>query len=167
MIRPRLADRRLHLVWALAVAALLAGCSQFSVDGLALRVDHSIAIVEPVNRSDVTAPLVVRWMDYAPKPGGSYLVLIDRAPMPPGETIRWFFKDDPECEANRGCPDDLYLARRGVTIVNTNSVEIEIVPPLKRAGSNTLHEVTVVRIGPDGRRDGETSATTQFKLVEP
>lgn len=167
MTPPRLADRRLHPIWVLAAAGLLAGCSQFAVDGLALRVDHSISIVEPVDRSDATAPLIVRWTDDAPEPGGSYLVLIDRAPMPPGETVRWFSKDDPDCEASSACPDDLYLARRGVTIVNTTSVEIEIVPPLKGARSNSYHEVTVVRLGPDGRRDGETSATTQFELVEP
>lgn len=166
MTLPRLADRRPHPIWISLAAVLLAGCSQFAVDGLALRVDHSISIVEPVDRSGVVAPLIVTWIDSAPEPGGSYLVLINRDPMPPGETVRWFSKGDPDCEATSACPDEMYLARRGVTIVNTTSVEIEIVPPLKGARSNTYYEVTVVRLGPDGRRDGETSATTQFELVE-
>ena len=152
---------------AVAAVAVLAGCSQFAVDGLALRADRSIAITAPADRAGVTAPLTVTWTDATPKPGGSYLVLIDRAPMPPGETVAWFAKGDPDCAASTACPDELYLARRGVTVADTTSVEIAIVPALKGERSNTFHELTIVRLDADGRRDGETSATTQFELVEP
>ena len=151
----------------MALVGVLAGCSQFAVDGLALRADRSISITTPESRAEVSAPLTVTWTDRTPKPGGSYLVLIDRAPMPPGETVDWFAKGDADCAATPSCPDELYLARRGITEAATTEVEIAIVPPLKNSRSGTFHELTIVRLDAEGRRDGETSATTQFELVEP
>ena len=153
---------------ALAVAVvLLAGCSQFATDGLSLRADRSISIITPKNRSRVPLPLQVTWTDSAPRPGGSYVVLIDRAPMPPGETMHWFAKGDADCATTPSCPDAMYLARRGVTITSDTSVSIAIVPPLTGSRSSNFHELTVVRLGADGRRDGETAANTLFKVVTP
>jgi hypothetical protein len=152
---------------ALLVLVVLAGCSQFGVDGLGLRADRSLSITAPANRSRVTTPLHVEWTDTAPKPGGSYLVLIDRSPMPPGETVQWFAKGDADCATTPTCPDELYLARRGVTVATNTSVDIAIVPPLKGSRKGTFHELTIVRLDADGRRDGETADTTQFKVVTP
>lgn len=146
---------------------VLAGCSQFAVDGLGLRADRSLTITEPASRSSVTTPLHVEWTDSAPRPGGLYLVLIDRSPMPPGETVRWFAKGDADCATTPTCPDEMYLARRGVTVATTTSVDIAIVPPLKGSRKGTFHELTIVRLDAQGRRDGETAATTQFKAVAP
>ncbi len=152
---------------ALLVSVALAGCSQFGVDGLGLRADRSLSIVVPAQRSRVTTPLRVEWTDTTPKPGGSYLVLIDRSPMPPGETVRWFAKGDADCATTPTCPDEMYLARRGVTVSMTTSVDISIVPALKGSRKGTFHELTIVRLDAGGRRDGETAATTQFKVVAP
>lgn len=115
----------------------------------------------------MTTPLHVEWTDSAPRPGGSYLVLIDRSPMPPGETVRWFAKGDDDCAATPTCPDELYLARRGVTVATSTTVDIAIVPPLTGSREGTFHELTIIRLDADGRRDGETATTTQFKVVAP
>lgn len=87
--------------------------------------------------------------------------------MPPGETVRWFAKGDADCATTPTCPDELYLARRGVTVATSTSVDIAIVPPLTGSRKGTFHELTIVRLDADGRRDGETAATTQFKVVTP
>ena len=152
---------------ALLVLVVLAGCSQFGVEGLALRIDRSLSITAPANRSRVDTPLHVEWTDTASRPGGSYLVLIDRSPMPPGETIRWFAKGDADCATTPTCPDELYLARRGVTVATSTSVDITIVPPLKGSREGAFHELTIVRLDAEGRRDGEMAAVTQFKVVTP
>ncbi len=159
--------RALSAVAAAVVVVVLAGCSQFAVDGLALRADRSLSITAPSSRSTVPTPLHVEWTDSAPRPGGSYLVLIDRAPMPPGETVRWYAKRDADCAATPTCPDGLYLARRGVTVSATTSVDIAIVPPLTGSKKGTYHELTIVRLDAHGRRDGESGAATQFKVVTP
>lgn len=152
---------------ALLVSIALAGCSQFGVDGLGLRADRSLSIDAPASRSQVSTPLHVEWTDTAPRPGGSYLVLIDRSPMPPGETVRWFAKGDADCATTPTCPDELYLARRGVTVSTGTSVDIAIVPPLTGSREGTFHELAIIRLDADGRRDGEAAATTQFKVVAP
>lgn len=146
---------------------VLAGCSQFGVEGLGLRADRSLSITAPATRARVSTPLLVEWTDTAPRPGGSYLVLIDRSPMPPGETVRWFAKGDDDCAATPTCPDELYLARRGVAVAASTSVDITIVPPLTGSREGTFHELTIVRLDADGRRDGETAAFIQFKVLAP
>ena len=87
--------------------------------------------------------------------------------MPPGETVRWFAKGDDDCATTPTCPDEMYLARRGVTVVTGTSVDITIVPPLTGSREGAYHELTIVRLDADGRRDGETATTTQFKVVTP
>lgn len=152
----------------MAVAvAVLTGCGQFATDGLLLREDRSLAITTPADRAWVPLPLEVAWTDSEPRPGGSYVVLIDRAPMPPGESVRWFAKGDADCAATPSCPDTMYLARRGITVTDDTSVSIAIVPPLTGSRSGNFHVLTVVRLRADGRRDGEGAATTSFKLDTP
>jgi hypothetical protein len=146
---------------------MLAGCAQFGTDGLSLRADRSITITTPKNRMRLPLPLQVAWTDTAPRAGGSYVVLIDRSPMPPGETVHWFAKGDADCATTPSCPDALYLARRGVTVTSATSVSIAIVPPLVGSRSSNFHELTVVRLGADGRRDGETAANSLFKVSTP
>jgi hypothetical protein len=149
----------------LPVVMLLTGCSQFALSGLALSADRSISITSPSDRGRVTKPLGVSWTDRAPRPGGSYVVLIDRTPMPPGETVRWFARGDADCATTPTCPNALYLARRGITVTTATSATIAIVPALGRAQARGYHELTVIRLDPDGRRDGETAATVQFKVA--
>lgn len=148
---------------AIAAAALaMAGCSQFGTTGIQLRVDRSIRIVEPADRSTVPVPLTVRWEDDRPIDGGSYAVILDRAPMPPGDTVEWFARDDDECRPDPGCPDELWLARRGITVTPSTSVEIAIVPD--NADGSARHELTVVRLDADGRRADEAAFVVPFEV---
>jgi hypothetical protein len=150
---------------AVAVVSLT-GCSQFAAQGLQLRTDESITIELPADRADVSAPIEVRWVDDAPRVGGSYLVLIDRAPMPPGEDVAWFARDDDTCIESQGCPDELWLARRGITVTAEPSATIEIVPARSESRDGAPYDLTVVRLDADGRRDGEGAFSVQFRLVE-
>lgn len=161
MTRSRSAEAA-RLVTLLGAATLIAGCSQFGTTGIQLRVDTSITITSPIDRSNVTVPLQVSWIDDAPTDGGSYVVLIDSAPMPPGEDVAWFARDDDECRTVPSCPDERWLARRGITVTTETSVSIEIVPPPTRDGA--AQEVTVVRLGPDGRRSDEAAFVARFEV---
>lgn len=157
--------RRPALAAALAVALAASGCSQFGTDGLQLQADDSIEIVTPDDRATVDVPLEVRWTDSDPRPGGTYAVIIDRAPMPPGETVDWFARDDADCAATAGCPDEVWLARRGITVTDGTELSIAIVPPLD--DDERFHELTVVRLDGEGRRDGEGAFRAQFEVAEP
>lgn len=143
---------------------MAAGCSQFSTDGISLTTDTSVEILAPADRTSVGLPLEVRWSDDAPVPGGGYLVVIDRAPMPPGETAEWFARDDPDCAVNPGCPDELWLARRGITPSADPAVTIEIVPAREDSRPDAYYDLTVVRLDAEGRRYGEAAYHVQFRL---
>jgi hypothetical protein len=141
-------------------------CSQFGTEGLQLRTDDSIEIVVPADRADVAAPIAVSWTDDAPRDGGAYLVLVDRSPMPPGEDVAWFARDDDSCVASQGCPDELWLARRGITVTTERSVTIEIVPPRGESRTDAPYDLTIVRLAADGTRDGESAFSVQFRLED-
>ena len=142
----------------------LTGCSQFGTDGLQLRIDDSIEIDVPLDRQRVGAPVEVRWTDSAPRPGGGYLVLIDRAPMPPGDDVTWFARDDDTCVEAQGCPDELWLARRGITATAEQSASIAIVPARAESRAGAPYDLTIVRLDAEGRRDGEAAFSVQFRL---
>lgn len=141
-------------------------CSQFGTDGLQLRADDSIEIVVPQDRAEVGVPIEVSWTDAAPREGGAYLVLVDRSPMPPGEDVTWFARDDDSCVLSQGCPDDLWLARRGITVTGDRSVTIEIVPPRGESRADAPYDLTIVRLDADGTRDGESAFSVQFRLED-
>jgi hypothetical protein len=149
-----------------ASAVALAGCSQFATDGLQLRADDSIEIEVPADRSQVVAPITVRWADVAPRQGGGYAVLIDRSPMPPGEDVAWFSRDDESCIEAQGCPDATWLARHGITITAVAEATIEIVPRRSASDDRGPHELTVIRLDADGRRDGEAAFSVHFDLED-
>lgn len=139
-------------------------CSQFATDGLQLQHDDSIEIVVPDDRSDLAAPITIRWTDTAPRDGGRYAVLVDRSPMPPGEGVVWFARDDDTCVVAQGCPDERWLARQGITLTTRTDALIAIVPRRSSADDRGPHELTVIRLDADGRRDGEAAFSVQFDL---
>lgn len=158
-------QRRLRLCApAIVVAASIAtGCSQFAVDGLQLRSDDSIEIIEPGDRAEVSAPITVRWTDRSPREGARYVVLVDRSPMPPGESVAWFGRVDDSCVEAQGCPDELWLTRRGIIVTDETEASITIVPH-RRSSDRGPHELTVIRIDADGHRDGEAAFTVVVDL---
>lgn len=151
---------------AAAVALSAAGCAEFGTDGLLLRADDSIELTAPVDGAEVSAPLQVSWTDDAPRAGGGYVVLLDRAPMPPGEDVAWFARDDDTCLPNQGCPDEVWLARRGITVTSETSVSVAILPARAESREGAPYDVTVVRLDAEGRRDGEAAFSVQVRLAD-
>lgn len=147
-------------------APALAACSQFGTEGLQLRSDTSIEIVTPIDRDEILPPIEVAWTDSDPRPGGVYVVLIDQVPMPPGEDVEWFARDDDACIPEQGCPDELWLARRGITVTEATSATIEIVPARAESREGAPYDLTVIRLDAEGRRDGEAAFSVQFRLDE-
>ena len=148
------------------VVVATTACSQFATHGLQLRADDSIDIVVPEDRADVRPPMDVRWTDDSPRRGGGYVVLIDRSPMPPGEDVSWFARDDDSCIEAQGCPDARWLARHGVTVTTGTEASIAIVPRRSAADDRGPHELTVIRLDADGRPDGEAAFSVQFDLED-
>ncbi len=148
-----------------AIAVLVGGCGQFGATGLDLVVDDSIEITTPRDRATVGRPLEIAWTDADAEPGDSYAVLIDRSPMPPGEPVEWFARDDETCAVSRGCPDALWLARRGITVTDATSAVIEIVPAPDEDTAGSV--LTVVRLGPTVAATARGAASVTVDLEEP
>ena len=144
----------------------MTGCSQFSSTGLQLRQDRSIEFVEPVERATVSAPFELRWTDDARPAGTRYAVVVNQTPMPPGEDLAWFTRDDDACGRTPGCPsvDDLRL--RGVIVTDEPAAEVVVVPTAIGGRDAGDDEFTVVRIDERGVRTSEAAFVRRID-VEP
>jgi hypothetical protein len=150
---------------ALALAALAStGCS-FS--GLAFATDDRLEITSPEDRAEVTLPLTVRWRAHDLDLGnGTFGIFVDRAPQPPGEPLAWIARDDDTCVASRACPDEQYLAERGVYSTRRTSFTIDILPrtnPLD-VRRREFHEFTIVLLDARGVRIGESAWFVEFQV---
>jgi hypothetical protein len=154
------------VVVVIGAASTLAGCSQFSSTGLQFRQDPSIEFVGPPERSAVAVPFELAWIDTDRPPGTRYAVVVNQAPMPPGEGLDWFTRDDDVCERTPGCPtvDDLRL--RGVIVTDEPRAEVAIVPMVIGGRVTGQDEFTVIRIDGDGVRISETAFVRSLD-VEP
>lgn len=166
---------RAGLVLVLCVS--LSGCL---AEGLAFRVDDRLTFTSPKDRSTVRLPVVVDWeiRDFevvapgaAVRPGeGYFAVFVDRAPMPPRKSMRWIFRDDEDCRAADGCPNEVDLASIGIyTTTETRLVLEQIAPPPTRDDEEDdddpeRHRVTVVLLDAAGKRLGESAFQVEFDL---
>lgn len=143
--------------------------------GLAFRADQRLSFVSPEDRSTVSLPVKVDWdiRDFeVVDPGqpvgedeGYFGVFVDRAPVPPGEPLSWIARDDDDCRAADGCPDEEYLAARGVYATTETEMVFEQIPRTNvRAGQDERHRVVVVLLDADGRRIGESAFEIAFDL---
>jgi hypothetical protein len=142
----------------------LTACSQFSTASLQLRRDATITITAPQDRTAADRPLHVEWTDVAPRNGGAYMVLIDRSPMPVGQDVGWFARDDKDCGASPGCPNARWLSLRGITVTADRFADIAIIPRKNANSRNKRYDVTVVRLDRDGRRDTEATFTVTVEI---
>jgi hypothetical protein len=147
-----------------ALMVVLAGCRyQFSSD-------QSITIVQPENRSTVELPLTLRWSAHLPAGATSFLVVIDRAPQPPGTDVSHFVKDISSCKGlgRTSCLSADYLAGLGVYPVSKPELIVGVVPDRSavRKDERNGHEATVVLLDQSGKRVGEQSWTVRFKTPE-
>jgi hypothetical protein len=165
-----------RLLAALAIVLAAHGCS-FS--GLQFSQDERIAFEEPGYREKVRLPLTVRWTvekfevtgptDTARGDAGYFAVLLDVDPLPAGETLRYYARDDRACRPDAGCLDAKYLAERRIhTTTDTKLVVAELGPAPGidvENGDRDLHEVTIVLLDGKGRRIGESLWTQTFEIL--
>ena len=132
---------------ALFVAVGTAGCT----DGLAFRQDKSLKITAPLNSELVSEPLVVTWQ-LAPRPSEvkSFLIFVDRAPQPPGQTIDHFKVDN----------------RSNIYASSGTSVEIPAFEAASTGPKNrrNRHRILIISLDADGQRIGEGSAHVEIDV---
>jgi hypothetical protein len=151
---------------ALAVCALvtLAACG---TSGLAFSTDERVKIVSPRDRGEVGLPVEIRWRAAGVKrtdEGPYFAVFVDRAPVPPGESLRAVADDS--CNRTPGCPDASYLRDRYVFVTKDTAVTVDALPNKagQRVGASDSHEATVVLVDRDGRRIGESAYSVEFTV---
>ena len=132
---------------ALLVAVGNAGCT----DGLAFRQDKSLKITAPLNSELVSEPVVVTWQ-FAPRRSKvkSFLIFVDRAPQPPGQTIDHFKVDN----------------RSNIYASSGTSVEIPAFEAASTGPKNrrNRHRILVISLDSAGRRIGEGSAHVEIDV---
>jgi hypothetical protein len=153
------------LVFTAATLLMMTGCG---VSGLSFAQDKRVDIVHPDDRKTITLPLEIEWTvkDFAVGDGhGSFGVFVDRAPQPSGHSLAWPFRGDRSCKGTGAalCAQPDFLAQHSVYQTTERSFRLEQVSRL--IGSTTRqHEVTVVLLGPDGKRVGEGAWSVLFKV---
>ena len=112
-------------------------------DGLAFRVDERVTITAPDDDEEVTLPLTIDWdvEDF----DGSFAVFVDRAPIGPGDEL----------------PESLPA---GVFATGDTEVALEALP--SGSADDERHTATIVLIGADGRRVGESAFDVTFRVGE-
>ena len=153
--------RRFALV-AVAIALLSSGCA---VRGIAFRQDDRLSFVSPGDRDEVTLPVTVTWEveDFDVPEDGSFVVFIDRAPLPPGKALEWLARNDDACDSDDGCPDATWFNERDVFPTTDTELTIERLPA-RSDGRREFHDVTVVLLDAEGRRIGETGWTLELQV---
>jgi hypothetical protein len=158
---------------AAGIALLALVLSSCTVQNVQLRTDDRLHITAPRSRAVVATPVTVRWsmrdFDAAGLDGrsvpnrGAFVVFVDRAPMPAGKTLTSVANGDKSCELDPRCPDEKYLADRGVYVTTETSLTLAELPPVTAGRGNEQHYVNVVLVDGTGRRVGESAWYRQFQ----
>ena len=156
---------------SLALAVVSAGCVP---DGLAFRVDQRLTFSSPEERATVELPVVLDWeiRDFdVVEPGGAvqddegyFAIFVDRAPIPPNESLSWIGRKDRSCRAADGCPDEEYLNSRGVYTTSQTELALTSIPRTTDGDRIERHRVIVVLLDASGTRVGETAFELVFNL---
>ena len=125
--------------------AVLVGCG---VSDLALREDDRVSITSPGDGDDVRLPLTVRWtasdLDIGGPDGVTFGVVIDDALPRPGKEA-----------------DDSVLR------TTETSIELDQLGSANRPGGRGGHEITVILLDDEGRRQGEGAWRIRIDLEDP
>ena len=164
---------------ALLLVALCAALSGCVPEGLAFRTDTRLTIVSPEDRTEVSLPVTIDWdiRDFEiVEPGadvagsdegraGYFAVFVDSTPMPPGESLRWVARDDTSCREADGCPDEEYLAARGIYTTSETELVLEQLPRTGREQDRReRHRATIVLLDASGTRIGESAFEVAFDI---
>lgn len=154
-------------VRALGLALVVVALSACQSGALQFRNDHRLSFSSPHARERVAATVTVRWtmrgfqpsgLDGSREPGrGVFAVFVDRAPMPVGKDVRWLFRGDASCRAERGCPSMEQLRGRGVLLTTDPDVTIDVLPRVGQGVGDEQHFVNVVLLDGTGHRIGESA----------
>jgi hypothetical protein len=123
--------------------------------------DVALEINTPAPLSTVVTPFAVAWTTTRRDPG--YAVFLDRAPMPPGHTVRDVA--DAQCRKVATCPDPVYLAGHGIYVTTGHSIEVlqlPIVGGTTGRAPQPAHIATVVALDAAGHRKGDVAWTVEF-----
>lgn len=150
---------------------LVSGCS---IHGLNFVEDSRVRITAPGDRARVPLPVTVAWdvsdfavtgpTEHARPDAGYFAVFIDRSPQPAGEPLAWLAREDAACLSEPDCPDEEWLAQRGVHVTTEASVTLDTVPR-RSDRARDLHEVTVVLLDGTGRRLGESAWSVDLEVA--
>jgi hypothetical protein len=162
---------------AFGAALVLLSATGCRTSGLAFRADERVEITAPEQRSEVTLPFDLVWTvkDFnitGPdgtdlNDAGYFAVLVDTTPMPPGEDLRYYSRDDDSCLPAAGCPDQAYLNDRNVYLTRRTTFPVTAVTdtrPIDRQSAPDSHEVTIVLLNGKSERIGESSFRVQFTV---
>jgi hypothetical protein len=166
---------RRRMTTACAVLLLCGALTGCVPDGLAFRTDTRLTIIEPEDRSTVTLPVTIDWdiRDFGiAEPGdevregeGYFAVFIDRSPMPPNEHLRWIARKDNSCRESDGCPDEEYLAARGIYTTTETELTLDQLPRTTDDDDRReRHRATIVLLDASGARIGESAFEVLFDL---
>jgi hypothetical protein len=143
--------------------------------GLGFFQDNRVHILWPQQAATLSLPVHLHWDVHGfhlTGPTGSsapddgyFAVTVDRNPMPPGQSLRWFASRDPSCHASNGCPNATYLAELGVYTTATTNLTLRALPPLAPNQEPRWHEVTIVLLDGTGHRIGESAFYVDFYLT--
>lgn len=167
---PRASPNRDSVVALILLALTLSACG---VDGLNFREDDRLQFTSPEHRSTVSLPVTLRWdiedfevtgpTDETEPDAGYFAVFVDRAPQPPGESLSWLVRDDPQCVSDPDCPDGEDLAQLGVYPTDETQLTLDVLQDLSQTNQR-FHEVTVVLLDGHGRRIGESAFAIEFQV---
>lgn len=149
-VKPRgRAVARAAMLAALGAAVVSAtGCQQ-----LLFRQDNRITVTAPADYSSIREPVVISWnaVDFTPGPDGTFCVFVDRAPMPPGESLDYFSARD----------------RDGIFQTTNSHIRFDVLNdiPSNPSAERNYHQITVVLLDRSGHRIGEEAGFVEFTDV--
>lgn len=155
---------------AIGAGVVLLVSTACRVNDLSFRQDNRVEIVSPEDRATVALPFELRWTvsDFdvvgadgsASKRKGYFGVLLDVSPMPPGESLDYFARDDESCKRALGCPDKMYLSDRNVFLTKQTSFRVDVLAdsrPTDRPSAPDDHEITIILLNGKSMRIGESA----------
>jgi hypothetical protein len=150
------------------LAVMLTSC--FS--GLQFRQSTSVRILYPPESSSiplVSAPFVMRWSSTIPRSSGlRYAVFFDSDPMGPGSTFRALLAPADPCRFQPGCPGPSWFSQHQIYVTKSTHIDVSdvaLLPGELPGGVGTsIHEATIVLLGPHDVREGESSWFVEFRI---
>jgi len=131
------------------------------------RKDPQLQVLEPKSNAFIDLPVTLRWRGTDLPNGAQYVVLVDHAPMRPGQGLLALV--DRRCKNTPStCPDQNYWDGHYIYFTRTDHLVLEALPDLRRQNrTNALdaHNVTIVLIDRTGHRIGEGFYAVEFNVL--